>query len=114
MSGWVTESERSPAVAAAVAFHAGVIALGGVVLEPAWLGNKVRHRVRCAAGHETTARPNNVLSGLGHLPGLPIGVAPRIEQDVLAALRLAGEAPVRGREYYTARVTALILDVVDN
>jgi hypothetical protein len=24
------------------------------VLEPSWLGTHVRHRVRCAAGHETT------------------------------------------------------------
>jgi hypothetical protein len=48
------------------------------------------------------------------LSGLPSDTAPRLERDVLAALRLAGEEPVRGREYYPDRVTALVLDIVDN
>lgn len=48
------------------------------------------------------------------LAGLPGDTAPRLEDDVLATLRLAGEEPVRGREYYQDHVTALVLDVVDH
>lgn len=51
--------------AAEAEFHARVEALGGRVLEPAWLGAQELHRVRCAAGHEVTTRPNNVRSGQG-------------------------------------------------
>lgn len=46
--------------------------------------------------------------------GLPDETALNLERDVRATLRLAGEEPVRGREYYPDRVTALVLDVVDN
>lgn len=45
--------------------------------------------------------------------GLPADFAPRLERAVLAALRDAREAPVRGREYFSARPLGLILDVVD-
>jgi hypothetical protein len=45
--------------------------------------------------------------------GLPNDLAPRLERVVLAALRDAREAPVRGREYFPARVLALVLDLVD-
>jgi hypothetical protein len=45
--------------------------------------------------------------------GLPGDLAPRLERAVIAALQDAGEAPVRGREYFPARVLALVLDVVD-
>lgn len=48
------------------------------------------------------------------LSGLPGNTAPRLERDVLAALRCAGEEAVRGREYYLDRVTALVLDIVDH
>lgn len=48
------------------------------------------------------------------LVDLPGDVAPELERSVLAALRLAGEAPVQGREYFHDSVTALVLDVVDN
>ena len=48
------------------------------------------------------------------LTGLPGTTAPGMEQAVLAALRLAGIRPVRGREYYDADALALVLDVTDN
>jgi hypothetical protein len=48
------------------------------------------------------------------LPGLPGDTAPCLEREVQATLRLAGEVPVRGREYYRDHVTALVLDVVDH
>lgn len=41
-------------------FRERVEALGGIVLEPTWLGANAGHRVRCSAGHETTPRPSNV------------------------------------------------------
>jgi hypothetical protein len=51
-----------PAVAEA-AFRARLTELGAELLEPEWLGTKVPHRVRCAAGHEVRPRPGNVLQG---------------------------------------------------
>ena len=42
-----------------------VAELGGVVLEPRWLGNKRPHRVRCGAGHDCDPIPNAVQSGQG-------------------------------------------------
>lgn len=137
---------------------------GAVLLEPKWLGARVRHRVRCAAGHVSTPLPNGVQQGHGvcrhcsgktwdafyvvvdddaallkfgittgngkrrltehrragfttvhrFLPGLAGDAALNLERDVRAALRLADEVPVRGREYYPAKVTALVLDVVDH
>lgn len=47
------------------------------------------------------------------LPGLAENVAQTLERDLRAALRLSGEEPVRGREYYPARVTTRVLDFVD-
>jgi hypothetical protein len=44
---------------------------------------------------------------------LPGDLALRLERAVRAALRDAREAPVRGREYFPARVLGLVLDVVD-
>ncbi|MFD9632834.1 hypothetical protein [Streptomyces violascens] len=35
-------------------------ALGGVIVEPRWLGNSKPHRVVCSQGHETTPRPNDI------------------------------------------------------
>ncbi|MER7477452.1 GIY-YIG nuclease family protein [Streptomyces sp. NPDC126510] len=46
--------------------------------------------------------------------GLPSSVAPELEQTLLAALRDAGEKPVRGREYFATRVLPVVLDLVDN
>lgn len=48
------------------------------------------------------------------LTGLPDGAARSLEKDILATLRLAREKPVRGREYFDARVLATVLDVVDH
>lgn len=48
------------------------------------------------------------------LTGLPGDVAPRLEQDVIATLRLAEYIPVRGREYFHLDALAVILDVVDH
>lgn len=145
-------------------FRASVARLGGTVVEPAWLGSLTPHRVRCAAGHECAPRPANVTTGhgicrrcagtmwdvfyvvvddlLGHLKfgitsgdprgrlsvhrrhgyrtavrvlaDLPGTVAPNLERDVIATLRLAGEQPIHGREYYDIHVLATVLDIVDN
>ncbi|MFJ1528247.1 hypothetical protein ACIOFV_07430 [Streptomyces mirabilis] len=46
--------------------------------------------------------------------GLPGDVAPELERTILAALRDAREEPVRGHEYFPARVLPLVLDLVDN
>ena len=51
--------------AAWTVFRAAVEGAGGVVLEPVWLGSKVPHRVRCAAGHVVTPWPNAVDQGQG-------------------------------------------------
>jgi hypothetical protein len=48
------------------------------------------------------------------LTGLPDGVASEIERSVMAALALAGERPIRGREYFDARVLGLVLDIATN
>ena len=50
---------------ACAAFVVRVEALGGVVLEPVWLGNQKQHRVRCAEGHDCSPRPNDVQQGGG-------------------------------------------------
>lgn len=46
--------------------------------------------------------------------GLPGNTAPELERTIIAALRDAREAPVRGREYYRGGALALVLDLVDN
>ncbi|MFE9793525.1 hypothetical protein ACFYRL_17505 [Streptomyces goshikiensis] len=46
--------------------------------------------------------------------GLPDGVAVEIERNLIGAMRDAREAPVRGREYFAARVLPLVLDLIDN
>lgn len=46
--------------------------------------------------------------------GLPGTVALDAENAVKSALALAGEKPVRGREYFDASCRALILDVADS
>jgi hypothetical protein len=47
------------------------------------------------------------------LTDLPGAVAPDLERSVMAALQLAGEQPIRGREYYDISTLALVLDIVD-
>ncbi|WP_434593371.1 hypothetical protein [Streptomyces sp. A5-4] len=50
-----------------------------------------------------------------YLTGLPLdGGARDLERVALAALREAGERPVRGREYFPASVQPLVLDFADN
>jgi hypothetical protein len=65
---------RAPASAASeAAFCARLAELGATLLEPAWRGAIVPHRVLCAAGHECAPIPNNVLRGRGvcrHCAGL--------------------------------------------
>lgn len=45
--------------------------------------------------------------------GLPDTQAPDLERAILATLRLAGERPVKGREYYNAHVLTLVMDVIE-
>src|SRR5215212_11601435 len=47
------------------AFCTRVSELGGEVLEPKWLGVMKPHRIRCAAGHEASPRPNSIQRGTG-------------------------------------------------
>lgn len=56
---------RKDANLAEVAFRARVAGLGGIVLEPIYLGAHVPQRVLCPLGHETTLRPNSVQKGRG-------------------------------------------------
>ena len=46
-------------------FYERVIAQGGVVLEPEWLGTMKPHRVRCLKGHESSPTPGNIQRGTG-------------------------------------------------
>jgi hypothetical protein len=46
--------------------------------------------------------------------GLPDGAALEIENNIKAALRDAGEEPVRGLEYFPSRTLTLILDLIDH
>lgn len=44
-------------------FRARVVALGGTVVEPEWLGSHTRHRVICRAGHECAPFPHAFSAG---------------------------------------------------
>ena len=55
---------KDPRVSEAT-FRARLAELEATMLEPVWLGVSTPHRVRCAAGHECTPRPGNVIRGLG-------------------------------------------------
>lgn len=57
-------ARQDPATAEST-FREQVVGLGGVVLEPSWLGSIRPHRVRCAAGHESAPTPGNVARGQG-------------------------------------------------
>jgi hypothetical protein len=59
----LARSARS--LAAEAEFRARVVELGGTVLEPMWLGNSSRHRIRCAVGHESSPYPSAVRNGGG-------------------------------------------------
>lgn len=56
--------QRDPA-SAERDFRDRVAELGGVVLEPIWLGVNRPHRIRCALGHENSPRPNDVRNRQG-------------------------------------------------
>lgn len=59
-----TCARNDPKVAEAE-FRARVAELGGVVLEPAWLGVRTPHRIKCSVGHESTPRPTALQQGSG-------------------------------------------------
>lgn len=151
---------KDPAVAEKN-FRDRVAELGGTVVEPVWLGNGKPHRLICSVGHQCAPWPASVQQGFGICRtcagiawdtfyvvtdpvrsllkfGITSGggrarlgthrrqgftvvnllagdlsgtTAPDAETAVLATLRLAGEPPVRGREYFDAAVLALVLDV---
>lgn len=61
MAGRKNDHSRARSAAAHEAFIEKVETLGGVVLEPEWLGAITPHRILCAAGHETEMAPNNVM-----------------------------------------------------
>ena len=46
-------------------FKASVEALGGIMLEPKWLGTDERHHVRCGNGHDAYPTPHYVQGGGG-------------------------------------------------
>lgn len=50
---------------AEAAFRSRVEELGGVVLEPVWLGSLKPHRIRCSGGHEVRRPPNSIRQGGG-------------------------------------------------
>jgi len=52
-------------LAAEVTFRAQLKELGATLLEPEWLGARIRHRAICAAGHSCGAIPHEVNSGRG-------------------------------------------------
>lgn len=60
----LTCAGQSPDVAA-MAFRAGVAALGGTLLDQVWKGNKHSYAARCARGHDCQASPGNVRKGGG-------------------------------------------------
>src|SRR5580692_10297762 len=46
-------------------FRRRLAEIGASLLDERYLGSRVPHRVRCAAGHEVTVRPNHVNEGGG-------------------------------------------------
>lgn len=50
---------------AEAAFRSRVEELGGIVLEPVWLGSLKPHRIRCSGGHEVRRPPNSIQQGGG-------------------------------------------------
>jgi hypothetical protein len=56
-----TKAKSTPAWAA---FKSAVEAHGSIVLETEWLGSDKLHRVRCAEGHVSELRPNDVQQGV--------------------------------------------------
>lgn len=82
-----------------VVTSAGAVKFGVTSGDP-----RPRLRTHVRAGFTEVVRLATGLSGT---------IAPDAEQAVKAALALAGETPVHGREYFDASCLALILDVAD-
>ncbi|MFF4012552.1 hypothetical protein [Streptomyces sp. NPDC001717] len=70
--------------AAWAAFQEAAEAAGVDVLEPEWLGHRTRHRVRCAADHETATLPTTLRDG-GAVCGICAGTAPGVAWDTFRA-----------------------------
>lgn len=83
-----------------------VVTDGGVIKFGITTGEG-RHRLLTHAGQGYTEVVRLVT-------GLPGTAALDAENAVKSALALAGEEPVRGREYFDASCLALILDVADS
>ena len=80
-----------------------------------------RRRVRQVRDHDRGRSPRlGVHAAQGYtevirlVTGLPGTSALDVENAVKSALALAGEKPVRGREYFDISCVALILDVADS
>jgi hypothetical protein len=84
----LTCAGKDPAVTEQ-AFCEGIAALGGRVVEPAWLGARKLHRIICANGHTTMAHPITVTRG-----GSPCAVC-------------AGRGPEQVWQAFKDRVSAL-------
>lgn len=68
------------------AFRGRVAELGGTVVEPNWLGADVPHRIRCGAGHESTPRPNAVVSGGKGICRTCVGQESKVAEAAFRAL----------------------------
>ena len=89
-----------PATAEA-AFRARLAELGAELLEPAWLGSSVPHRVRCAAGHECRPRPASVRDGCG-----PCGACGRAKATATRGQR-RGRGSIAAEERFRRRLEEL-------
>lgn len=86
---------RRDSAMAWAAFRERVTALGGTVLESAWLGKGTPHRIRCASGHLGSPRPGDVRQGKG------------------ICRTCAGQDPASADQRFRERVAALGGDVLE-
>ena len=63
-------------------FHRRIANLGGIVLEPEYLGSEEPHRCRCVRGHTCSPRPGSIRQGQGMCQ-----VCSWLGQDVLYVVR---------------------------
>lgn len=61
----LTRPRRPDSLAAEAAFRARLAQLGATLIEPAWLGAQVKHRVVCREGHACSPKPASVQQGQG-------------------------------------------------
>ena len=92
---------------ASTEWDAFYVVTGGGAIKFGITAGDGRHRLRIHAGQGYTEVVRLVT-------GLPGTVALDTENAVKSALALAGEKPLRGREYFDATCLALILDVADS